>query len=397
MAVADLMNDFPPQQDRLVSLGNWRKAPFSQWSFRNVRRLLPTANIAGAAGAAVPLRRALDDISRVAFAGHDRQPTTVAKALLASSTDALVVLRRGRIAAEWYGAGMNAYTPHIVFSVSKSICGTLGGILAARRLLDPDDRVTDYVPELAASVYGDCTVRHLLDMAVGISFNEDYVDPKADVVRYRHAAGWDPLPPDEAPIDLRSFLAQQKPDGQKHGSLFHYVSTNTDVLGWVYERACDQPYADIVSDFLWTPLGAERDAYITVDSQDAMRAAGGVCVTPRDLARFGEMIRCRGVANGRQVVPGAWIDDINSQGDAAAWARGEFAELFPQASYRSQWYRIDRDRNVLIAYGIHGQFIYINPEAEVVIVRMASEDTPVDPDSARSWRRGFDAIAGHFM
>jgi CubicO group peptidase (beta-lactamase class C family) len=308
-----------------------------------------------------------------------------------------VVLRRGRIAAEWYGAGMNAFTPHIVFSVSKSICGTLGGILAARRLLDPDDRVTDYVPELAASVYGDCTVRHLLDMAVGISFNEDYVDPKADVVRYRHAAGWDPLPPGEAPIDLRSFLARQKPDGQKHGSLFHYVSTNTDVLGWVYERACDQPYADIVSDHLWAPMGAERDAYITVDSQDAMRAAGGVCVAPRDLARFGEMMRCRGVANGRQVVPGSWIDDINSQGDPAAWARAEFADLFPQASYRSQWYRIDRDRNVLLAFGIHGQFIYINPEAEVVIVRMASEDTPVDADSVRSWRRGFDAIAQHFM
>ena len=105
----------------------------------------------------------------------------------------------------------------------------------------------------------------------------------------------------------------QKPDGQQHGELFHYVSTNTDVLGWVYERACDQPYADIVSEYLWQPLGAEHDAYITVDAHNAMRAAGGICVTPRDLARFGEMIRRRGVANGRQVVPGAWIDDINER------------------------------------------------------------------------------------
>jgi CubicO group peptidase (beta-lactamase class C family) len=234
-------------------------------------------------------------------------------------------------------------------------------------------------------------------MAVGIAFNEDYEDPKGDVVRYRHAAGWDPLPAGEAPIDLRSFLALQKPDGAKHGELFHYVSTNTDVLGWVYERACDQPYADILSEYLWAPLGAERDAYITVDARDAMRAAGGICVAPRDLARFGEMIRRRGVAHGRQVVPGAWIDDINERGDPEAWARSEMADVFPQASYRSQWYRIDRDHGVLVAFGIHGQFIYIHPGAELVIIRMASEATPLDPDRVRGWRRGFDAIAEYFL
>jgi CubicO group peptidase (beta-lactamase class C family) len=234
-------------------------------------------------------------------------------------------------------------------------------------------------------------------MSVGIAFSEDYDDPKGDVVRYRHAAGWDPLPAGEAPIDLRSFLALQKPDGSAHGGQFHYVSTNTDVLGWVYERACAQPYADIVSQYLWAPLGAEHDACITVDSRNAMRAAGGICVAPRDLARFGEMIRRRGVADGRQVVPGGWIDDINERGDAEAWAASEFADMFPRASYRSQWYRIDRAKNVLCAFGIHGQWIYIHPEAELVIIRMASEATPLDLDRVRGWRRGFDAIAAHFL
>ncbi len=393
---ADLMDDFPPSRDGLVTLANWRKAPFSAWGFRNVRRLIPTANIAASADAA-GLEMSLEEIGHIGFTGHDGHPTTVKQALGATRTDALVVLRRGRIAAEWYDNGMDATTPHIVFSVSKSIRGTLGGILADRGLLDPNDRVIDYVPELASSVYAGCTIRHLLDMAVGIAFNEDYEDPKGDVVRYRHAAGWDPLPAGEPPIDLRSFLALQRPDGQKHGELFHYVSTNTDVLGWVYERACDQAYAEILSEYLWVPLGAERDAYITVDAYGAMRAAGGICVAPRDLARFGEMIRRRGIANGRQVVPGAWIDDINQRGDPDAWARSELAEIFPQASYRSQWYRIDRDRGVLIAFGIHGQFVYIHPEAEVVIIRMASEATPLDPDRVRGSRRGFDAIAEYFL
>jgi CubicO group peptidase (beta-lactamase class C family) len=393
---AALMDDFPPAPDRLVTLTNWRKAPFSAWGFRNVRRLIPTANIA-ASRHTTALKMSLEEIGQIGFTGHDGNPTTVSQALPATDTDAFVVLRRGRIATEYYGAGMSATAPHIVFSVSKSICGTLGGILADRGLLDPDDRVIDYVPQLASSVYAGCTVRHLLDMAVGIAFNEDYEDPKGDVVRYRHAAGWDPLPAGEPPIDLRSFLSQQKPDGGRHGELFHYVSTNTDVLGWVYERACDQPYADILSEYLWAPLGAECDGYITVDTFDAMRAAGGICVAPRDLARFGEMIRRRGIADGQQIVPGAWIDDINQRGDPDAWARSEMAEIFPKGSYRSQWYRIDRDRGVLVAFGIHGQFIYIHPQAEIVIVRMASEATPLDPDRVRGWRRGFDAIAGHFL
>jgi CubicO group peptidase (beta-lactamase class C family) len=396
MAGDELMDGFPPSPERLVTLANWRKAPFSAWGFRNVRRLVPTAEIP-ASGGATPLELDLEDLSDVAFAGHDGKPTAIGDALPATDTDAFIVLRRGRIAAEWYGRGMSATTLHIVFSVSKSICGALGGILADRGLLDVDAPVTDAVPELGDSVYADCRVRHLLDMAVGIAFTEDYDDPNGDVARYRNAVGWDPLPPGQPATDLRTYLAQQRPDGQKHGGLFHYVSTNTDVLGWVFERACRQPYCDIVSQYLWQPLGAERDACITVDAHNAMRAAGGVCASPRDLARFGEMMRRRGVAGGRQVVPGWWIDDINGNGDAEAWARSEFAEIFPHASYRSQWYRIDRERGVLAAFGIHGQWIYIHPGAELVIIRMASEATPLDPDRVRAWRRGFDAIAARFL
>src|SRR6202790_3605225 len=170
---AALMDEFPPARDRLVTLANWRKAPFSAWGFRNVRRLVPTANIATSRHATA-LEMSLGEIGQIGSTGHDGNPTTVGQALPGTDTDAFVVLRRGRIATEYYGAGMSATTPHIVFSVSKSICGTLGGILADRGLLDPDDRVIDYIPELTSPVYAGCTIRHLLDMAVGIAFNEDY-------------------------------------------------------------------------------------------------------------------------------------------------------------------------------------------------------------------------------
>lgn len=390
----NLMTEFPPARDNLVTLANWRTQPSSDWSFHNVRRLLPTANIAASKNP-IPLDSSLVEIGDVAFEGNKGR-TTLRDALRTTNTKGFLVLRRGRIAAEWYAGGMDALTPHIVFSVSKSICGALGGILADKGFLNPNRPVTDYVPEVSSSVYGGCSVRHLLDMSVGIAFTEDYVDPDGDVARYRRAVGWDVIKPGQSTMALREYLATQRPDGKTHGETFHYVSTNTDMLGWVYERAAGRALSDLLGEYLWTPLGAEIDAYVTLDPEGAMRAAGGICAAPRDLARFGEMIRQRGVANGRQVVPGWWIDDINDNGDPAAWARGEFAAMFPDAAYRSKFYQIDRKRRTLCCIGIHGQWIYIDPISELVIVRVAAEPIPLEVANYRAWGRGFAAIVQHF-
>jgi CubicO group peptidase (beta-lactamase class C family) len=396
MTAKSLMNEFPPAQDRLVTLANWRTQPFNDWSYRNVRRLLPTADIP-ASRTPSQLAYALQDIGDVSFKDPDGKTIPLTAWLRGTRTNAFLVMRQGRVVMEWYGEGMNGTTPHIVFSVSKSICGALGGVLVERGILDPDRPVTDYIPEVGASVYGTkgCTVRHLLDMSVGIKFEEDYLDPNGDVARYRRAVGWDVTPPGQPLIDLRGFLAMQKPDGANHGETFHYVSTNTDTLGWVYERATGRALSDLLSEHLWQPMGAETDAYITLDSHGAMRAAGGICAAPRDLVRFGEIIRCRGVVDGRQVVPGTWIDDINENGSAEGWARGDFAEIFPGGHYRSKFYQIDRKRRTLACLGIHGQYIYIDPPSETVIVRVGSDHTPLDVPATQTWRRSFDAIAAH--
>src|SRR5919197_167579 len=147
-------------------------------------------------------------------------------------------LLKGKVAFEWYGNGLTPTDPHIVFSVSKSITGILAGILVEHGQLDPDAPVVRYVPEAAGSVYGDCTVRHVLDMTVGATF--------------------------------------------------HYVSPNSDMLGWILECAAGVPYARLVSDLIWQRIGAEADAHVTVDRVGAARAAGGICATLRDLARVGE-------------------------------------------------------------------------------------------------------------
>jgi len=178
------MAAFPPAADEQVTLANWRQHPFSEWAFRNVRELLPTANIARSREPA-PLSFGPGFLEDVSFANPRGEMVSVAEALRTSHTDGIVVSHHGRIVSEWYASGLTPDTPHLVFSVSKSIAGTLGGILADRGKLDPDAPVVSYIPEMEGSVYGGgCTVRHLLDMSVGIRFDEDYMARDGDVMNY---------------------------------------------------------------------------------------------------------------------------------------------------------------------------------------------------------------------
>jgi len=133
-----------------------------------------------------------------------------------------------------------------------------------------------------------------------------------------------------------------------------------------------------MSQRLWQPMGAEHDAYVTIDAHGASRTAGGICVTLRDLARLGEMVRMSGKANGQQVVPENWIADMWANGDPTAWAKGDMVNLFPKGRYRSQWYVSDEKSTALCAIGIHGQWIYIDPKAEMVIVKQSSQRLPSD-------------------
>lgn len=233
-----IMAAFPSAADQQVTLANWRQHPFSEWGFRNVRELLPTANIARAQTPA-PLSFAPRHLDDIGFADPRSETIGVGQALRASHTDGIVVSHRGQVVFEWYAHGLTPDTPHLIFSVSKSVAGTLGGILADRGMLDPDAPVTRYIPEMEGSVYGgSCTVRHLLDMSVGIRFEEDYMARDGDVVNYRRSTGWEPPDPAVPPTNLRDYLRTLRPNGAPHGETFHYVSTNTDVLGWVYEHAC---------------------------------------------------------------------------------------------------------------------------------------------------------------
>ncbi len=393
MSPNPMMRGFPPEMPRQVTLANWRLPPFNRWAFHHVNEIVPAATIPAEPRLAVELPRAPQAIGRIAFEGTDGEEQTVAGFLQQSCTDGIVVLQRGRLVHEWYDSGCTPAQPHIVFSVSKSLTAIAAGIAVDRDLLDPDAQVTQYVPEAEGFAYGDATVRHVLDMTVSIAEFDENDPANASFLLYRQATGWNPRGQESGPSDLRSFLVALGKGSQPHGHAFRYVSPNSDMLGWILERATGRRFADFFAEEVWQRIGAGRDGYVTVDRLGAPRTAGGVCVTTRDLALFGEMMRCRGVANGRQVVPGWWIDDIRGGGDPKAWARGNYAAFLPQGGYRSKWYILDRDRPAFCAIGIHGQWIYVDPEADLVIAKVSSQPEAQDEALDQAHIRAFRAIA----
>lgn len=388
-----LMQGAPAAPANQVTLANWRTEPFNRWAFSHVSEIVPSATIANDPDAIAPLSSAPADFNALACTTSDGRDSTVAAMLAETYTDGFLVLHKGRIVTESYAGALTRARPHIVFSVSKSITGSLAGTLVERGELDANAPVTRYLPETKGSAYGDATVRHVLDMTVAIDFAEEYLNPESDFMRYRRATGWNPPLDGVDPGDLRSFLATLKRGGGEHGHAFHYVSVNSDLLGWILERAAGKSLPDLLGERLWIPLGAEQPAQITVDRLGAPRPAGGISGTLRDLARFGEMMRLGGRANGKSVIPSFWVDDILKNGDKDAWARGDMEQFNPGGSYRSKWYILDQDRQQFTAVGIHGQWIFVDRRAEVVIVKVSSQPLPVEENMDRLTLAGLKAIA----
>ena len=369
-----------------VTLANWRRTPWNRWAFHHVSELVPVAVIPTDPSRSKPLPEELVAPNRLP------DGSSIDQLLRETETDGFLVLRDGAVAYEWYANGLSAHVPHIVFSISKSISAILAGILVEQGKLDVDAPVARYIPEVAGSAYADATVRHVLDMTVSIDFDESYLDPESAFARYREAMGWNPVGNPAKTPGLHQFLTTLPRGQAPHGERFHYVSPNSDLLGWIIERAADRPYAELLSDLIWKPLGAAHDAYVTIDKAGASRSAGGICTTLRDLARFGEMLRL----GGKGIVPKAWIDDILQNGDRDAWTRGDMASLFPQGRYRSKWYLTGNTHGAWTGIGIHGQWLYIDPVEKLVITKFSSQALPVDDPLDLRLVKFFEAIGGCF-
>lgn len=391
------MQGFPPTaavQVRHDDAGMWR-FPQIRWAYSHWRELVPTVAVRRAGPVSVLPHALRDDIDGITLTPLGAGETiTWAESLAATYTDAIVVLHKGDIVHErYFGAGGPA-NQHIAFSVTKSFIGTLAEILIAEARLDPSATIASYVPELAASGFGDATLRQLLDMRTGIAFDESYGGADGDVARMSMAMGGSPKSANYAGPEGMYAHLQTIAKAGAHGGDFVYRTVNTNALGWVLERITGKSVAAQIETHFWQPMGMESDASLQVDRLGTGFSGGGFAPVLRDMARFGEMMRLGGSWRGQRIVAEAAVRAIAAGGDPEAFVPCQYPGL-PHGSYSSQWWH--RGDGTYMAMGIHGQAIFIDPAAEMVIARFGSHPVASNRAINPVTVPAFKAIADHLM
>jgi CubicO group peptidase (beta-lactamase class C family) len=405
----------PPPPDKLIRFADssFSRFPCTRWSYSNMRQFLPTTVVRRADRPVRTLprdeRTDLDTVSFVPLGDHPspdgpvtgfgvagRGTMTWAESLLANYTDGILILHRGRIIYERYFGVLDAHKPHIAYSVTKSFVATVAATLVHEGIIDEHAIVPQYLPELASSGYADATIRHLLDMTTGLQYSEDYTDQNSSVWQFTRAGGFRPRPPGyQGPESLCDFIRTIAKEGP-HGERFAYKTVNTDTLAWVLRRVTGRSASELLRERLWSKLGVEEDAYFTVDETGVEFAGGGLNLTLRDMARFGEMIRLAGRFNDQQIIPAAVVEDIRRGGNRDHFALAGYT-LLPGWSYRNMWWVSHNEHGAFTARGIHGQAIYIDPAAEMVIARFASHPLGANANLDPMSLPAYHAMAKHLM
>ena len=399
MSEVALMSGFPSDPELRVTLLNWQDPPFNRWSFQHMRELIPTQRIAAGHARVLPLERHHPMLDPAAVTVHrvDERVSTLAEVIEQTWTDAVVIVHDGRVVLERYYDGMAPETVHLLMSVTKSVVGCVAGTLVDRGQLDPDHPVGLYVPEVTGSGYGGARVRDLLDMRTGVLFREEYTNPNSEVRVMERHMGWRPgLSPGHIG-GMYAFLASMTAVSH-HGGPFVYRSADTDMLGWVCERAAGVRMADLISTLIWQPIGAEFEAEITCDGVGSAIHDGGMSATARDIARFGQMLLDDGYAGNAPVVPGWWLAQSRTLDPDI---RGAFAASSSEASlpggwYRNQfWYVPGPLGDLQVCLGIHGQMVVVDRATGTVSVKMSSWPTAQSPAYLIDTIRAFAATGRH--
>lgn len=371
------MQGSPPTPDRVIRFGDDRFLDFPQirWSLSHLRQLMPTVGVwrgDGPPATFAPSDGGIDAaIDTMTFTDLAGGPRTWSASLVDTYTDGIVVLHRGRIVHERYFGALRPERPHACFSITKSYAATIAATLLHEGALDETWTVPHVLPEMAGTAYADATLRQVLDMLIGVAYSELYSDPTAQIWDYARAGGLRARPAGyDGPGSFREFMVTLQKEGA-HGDAFAYKTVNTEVLCWVMQRVTGRSLDELVSQRIWSQIGCAEDAYLTVDSTGVPMGGGGLAATLRDLARFGELMRCGGAVGSRQVLPEAVVADIGRGADPARFAKAGYT-LLPGYSYRNMWWVTHDEHGAFEGRGIHGQRLYVAPGAEIVVARFAS-------------------------
>jgi CubicO group peptidase (beta-lactamase class C family) len=374
------------------------EGPALRWSLSHLSELAATIRVGRGAAAPVPFptggSEVQHEIDALAFTDLEGRPRRWRESLQETCSDAILVLHRGRCVYESYPGALRSDGLHACFSVTKSYVATLAAVLVHEGTLDERRSIGHYLPAVAGSAFADATLRQVMDMQVGIAYEENYADPHTDFWSYARAAGLRPRGPDNrGPPGVHEFLRLLRKNGD-HGSAFAYKTVNTDVLSWVMTEVCREPLDQLLSRRLWSRIGCEQDARLIVDPTGIAMAGAGLNACLRDLARFGELMRCEGSWQSTQVIPAAVVADIRRGSDRGRFAAAGYA-LLSGYSYRSMWWITHNEIGAFEARGIHGQRLYISPQAQLVIARFGSHPVAANAANDPLTMPAFLALARH--
>ena len=337
-------------------------------NFRSVAEFWPTRSLTQAK---VPYIYTYGDSLNVpsSFAYNDQKLGTQ-QFLKDSWTTGLIVIQNDEIALEDYYLGNSAVTQNISWSMAKSFISALIGIAVNEGHIKSIEQSVDaYATSLGGSGYEGVSIKNVLQMSSGVAFNEDYGDFYSDINRWGR---------DFSLGNSQDAFAATLKNDIEPGTVNHYVSINTHVLGMVLTQATGRSITDYMQEKLYNPMGMEHDGLWIIDGQGMEMALGGLNLTLRDFAKLGSLYLHDGTFNGQQIVPASWVADSRTMDQPHLLPGNDFG-------YGYQWWMVGGDSGEFMAMGVYGQYIYINPETNTVIVKNSANpfynDTSYIPSS----------------
>ena len=417
------MVGFPPQKEKIISAsdGSFFNFPAIRYSVNHMREFFPTriveANKEKSHKLKSKLNNDIDDLTFIPwspissslsngewksenqfFTETKETPMTIREFLNKNYVDGIIILHDGKIIYERYPAGLKQDGIHAAMSVTKSFIGLLASILIAEKTIKPEKLVTDYLPELGKSGFAGATVQQVLNMTTAIQYSEDYNNPNAEVWQYSQAGNPFKSEKYTGPQNIYEYLETvKKIPKQEHGELFGYKTINTEVIGWIISRVTNMCVTELISKKIWIPMGASTDGLFLLDSAGKAQAGGGFSLNLRDMAILGEMLRNKGKVGNKQVIPEEAVELVAKGGDPNVFAKSEEYPKLKGWSYHNFWWITNNAHGAYMARGVHGQAIYIDPAAKMVIVRFASNPLSsnkyIDPISIPA----YEAIAEYLL
>ena len=294
-----------------------------------------------------------------------------AEFLARTDTGAVLVIKDGAIQFEQYWRSGGQTQTWLSMSVAKSFISALIGIAIEHGdIRDINDPITDYAPELAGSAYDNVAIKDILQMSSGASWNEDYGDPESDINRFARvfALGG----------SMNKFATTLTRE-MAPGTYNRYNSTDTQALGMLLAAATGRSITEYMIENLWHPMGAENTGYWLTDADNMEMAFGGLNITARDYAKLGELYRLGGAFNGHQIVPADWVS-ASVVADAPHLVPGDNPASDWPLGYGYQWWIPEGTTGEFMAIGVYNQFIYIAPEADMVVVKLSANSAYGTPE-----------------